>query len=121
MPEGIRRLWIATSVVWLIAYLLLNWDGLTLLWQGALSTPQTTCAQVYSNVERRSYCESIAAGGREPIQAYLERKQKGGSLPFDPYFEKYRDDEKVFIWLGAPIAWLVVLWLAVWVRRGFKE
>jgi hypothetical protein len=118
LSEGVRRLWIATSTVWLVAYLVLNWSDFALLWHGALATPSTTCAQVYlQNDNREGACEFAAAPFSEGISFYAERK----SHSFSPYFKKYRRDDKLFIWLGAPVAWLILLWLGVWVKRGFKK
>ena len=116
LPLGARRLWIATSVAWLLIYLALNWNDLTLLWDGATSTPSTTCAEVFAGGdERRSACE--IARGLPDIGFYLQ----GKSMPFQPYFAANRHDEKLFVWLGGPLAWLSLIWAFFWVRRGFAE
>src|SRR3954463_10085674 len=103
LPLGIRRLWIASSVLWLGAYLIINVADFSLLWDGATHSSSATCAQVYRNdEERRSACEIV--NGLPDINFSLQ----GRSNSFDPYFEKYRRDDKLLIWLGAPFVWLSI-------------
>ena len=117
LPLGLRRLWIATSIAWLAGFFLLNLGDFTLLWQGALATPRTTCAQVYDDNDGRKHeCEFAAAPYGEDINFYMQ----GKSHSFDPYFEKYRRDDKLLIWLGTPVAWLGLILAFMWVRRGFE-
>jgi hypothetical protein len=115
LPLGVRRLWVATSVLWLVAYLVLNWGDLSLLWDGATHNSNATCAQVYPNDNGRSSACDLA-GGSPDIAFYTQ----GKSNPFEPYFQKFRRDDKLVIWLAAPIAWLAIIWAFMWVRRGFE-
>jgi hypothetical protein len=115
LPLGVRRLWIATSVLWLVAYLAFNWADMSLYRDRAMHGSGATCADVYPNdASRRSACDLV--NGRPDIRFYMQ----GKSNSFEPYFDKYRRDDKLLIWLGAPFVWLAIIWAFMWVRQGFE-
>ena len=115
LPLGVRRLWVATSVLWLAAYPAFNWADMSLYWDRATHGFGATCAEVYPNdTGRQSACDTVNGG--PDITFYMQ----GKSNPFEPYFDRYRRDDKLLIWLGAPFVWLAIIWAFMWVRQGFE-
>lgn len=118
--RGLFRGLVLISVIWIFGFFIIQRGEISFSWSVLMSTPQTSCSDVYDRADNRLLaCEY--EGGINNVDMML-KKARGEitSVPFGPYASKYHQPSVWLWWLGVPTGFFAFAWALRWVIAGLR-